>query len=97
MIAPEACTTMTDVRDGVDAVDERLVALLGLRFRFMDAAARIKQDRAHIRDEPRKAAVIAHARAVAAREGADPEIVAMLYEILVEASIAYELRRFDAA
>ena len=86
---------MAEVRAGVDALDERIVTLLATRIRFMDAAARIKQARGEVRDEPRKAAVIAHARAVAEREGMPPAIAAALYEQLVEASIAYELDRFD--
>lgn len=96
MTAPENCRTMAEVRAGVDALDERIVALLAERFRYMDAAARIKADRAQVRDEPRKAAVIAHARQVAAREGADPEPIALAYEALVEASIAYETTQWDA-
>jgi len=95
MTAPEDCRTMAEVRAGVDALDERIVALLAGRFRYMDAAARIKPDRSQVRDEARKAAVIAHARAVAAREGADPEPIAHAYEALVEASIGYELTRWD--
>ncbi len=86
---------MVEVRAGVDALDERIVALIAMRTRFMDAAARIKEHRDQVRDEPRKAAVIAHARLVAAREGMPPDLVGQVYECLVEASIAYELMRFD--
>ena len=86
---------MAEVRAGVDELDERLVALLAVRTRFMDAAARIKERRNQVRDEPRKAAVIAHARAVATREGMPPDIAGAVYETLVEASIAHELERFD--
>ncbi len=88
---------MAEVRAGVDALDERIVALLAVRTRFMDAAARIKTARDQVRDEPRKAAVIAHARAVAAREGMPADMAGAVYEALVEASIAHELARFDAA
>ncbi|MGI4732787.1 MAG: chorismate mutase [Janthinobacterium lividum] len=95
-IDPADCTTMVEVRAGVDALDEAIVALLARRFRFMDAAARIKPERNHVRDEARKMAVIARARAVAEREGAPAEPIARLYERLVEDSIAYELARFDA-
>ena len=59
MIPPEDCETMAEVRAGVDAVDLQIVELLGIRFRFMTAAARIKQDRGTVRDEERKALVIA--------------------------------------
>ena len=54
---------MKEVRAGVDALDRELVALLAQRFAYMDAAARIKPERGHVRDEARKAAVIANARA----------------------------------
>ena len=55
MIDPDQCRTMTGVRTGVDDVDQRIVALVARRFGYMDAAARIKLDRATVRDETRKA------------------------------------------
>jgi isochorismate pyruvate lyase len=94
-IAPEACATMLDVRAGVDSLDRELVALLAERFRFMDAAARIKPGRDQVRDEARKRQVIANAQAEASRLGLDPAVVAMLWEALVEASIAHELEQWD--
>ncbi|MFL6756239.1 MAG: chorismate mutase, partial [Sphingomicrobium sp.] len=48
---PAECMTMTEVRAGVDDVDRQLVALVARRFRYMDAAARIKPDRSAVRDE----------------------------------------------
>ncbi|MBD8547630.1 chorismate mutase [Sphingomonas sp. CFBP 8760] len=89
------CTTMAEVRAGVDRLDTELVALLARRFAYMDAAARIKPARAAVRDEDRKAAVIAQARAEAARLGLPAEAIADLWERLVEISIAYELAAFD--
>lgn len=86
---------MTDVRAGVDALDRALVTLLAQRFGYMRAAARIKQDRASVRDEARKAAVIANARAAAADQGVPDAVVAELWETLVEASIAYEFDHWD--
>lgn len=96
MIEPGECQSMSDVRAGVDEVDERIVALLGVRMRFMDAAARIKPRRDQVRDEDRKAAVIAHVRDAAVRSGFPPALAGQLYDALIEASIAYELERFDA-
>ena len=93
--APQDCTDMAEVRAGVDAVDRALVALLASRFGYMDAAARIKPERSAVRDEGRKAQVIAQARAAAAEMGVPEGVVADLWEQLVEASIAYELEAFD--
>ncbi len=87
---------MAEVRRGVDSLDEQIVTLLARRMRFMDAAARIKQHRGEVRDEARKAAVIANAVGAARRAGAPEELVRDLYQMLVERSIAYEYDRFDA-
>ena len=61
---------MAEVRAGVDQVDRELVALLARRFAYMDAAARIKPTRDAVRDEARKAQVIANVRAPCPRGGA---------------------------
>ena len=96
-VRPADCRTMEEVRRGVDALDAEIVALLGERFRYMDAAARIKPDREAVRDEERKADVLAKVAARAEKEGVPPATVADLYERLIEDSIAYEFERFDAA
>ena len=96
MIAPKNCTTMSEVRAGVDAVDQQIVTWLGERFRFMDAAARIKPTRGEVRDDVRKAEVIANVRQAAAAHGVPDELITRLYDMLIEGSIAYELEKFDA-
>lgn len=95
MIAAADCRSMAEVRAGVDATDRDLVALLRRRFDFMEAAARIKPDRAAVRDEPRKAEVIANAAAAAQAAELPVGLASALWDILVEASIAHELDRFD--
>ena len=94
-IDPQDCTTMLEVRAGVDAIDRALVALLARRFGYMDAAARIKPERGQVRDEARKAQVIENARAHARAAGIPEAPIADLWDRLVEASIAYELEAFD--
>lgn len=94
--SPTSCETMAEVRAGVDAVDADLVALLVRRFGYMDAAARIKADRATVRDEGRKAEVLANVARHAAAAGLDPERIRAIWDVLVEQSIAHELARWDA-
>lgn len=93
---PTDCTTMAEVRAGVDQVDAELVALLARRFGYMDAAARIKSDRDSVRDEVRKAQVIANARRAALDLRIPQDVIAAMWETLVEGSIAYEFDRWDA-
>lgn len=95
ILAGPDCTTMAEVRAGVDQLDRELVALLARRFAYMDAAARIKPSRDRVRDEDRKRQVIDQACAEATRLGVPEAVVAEMWERLVEGSIAYELATFD--
>lgn len=94
-LSPDACITMTEVRAGVDALDRELVALLATRFSYMRAAARIKLGRDAVRDEARKASVIAAAVAEAQAQGIPADVVGDIWERLVEGSIAYEFAEWD--
>ena len=92
---PQDCSTMAEVRAGVDDTDRKIIALLTRRFGYMDAAARIKPDRAVVRDEARKAQVLDNIRVEASKHGLDSELLAHLYDQLIEACIAYEFEEFD--
>ena len=94
---PADCRTMAEVRAGVDSLDRLLVELLAERFRYMDAASRIKTERGAVRDESRKAQVIANVADHARELGVPIDLVTDLWERLIEGSIAYELDRFDRA
>ncbi|HEX8058403.1 MAG TPA: chorismate mutase [Novosphingobium sp.] len=95
-LAPEDCQTMLDVRAGVDALDAELVGLLARRFAYMRAAARIKPTREAVRDERRKAEVIANAVARAEAAGLPGDLIGHLWDQLVEGSIGYELGEWDS-
>ncbi len=86
---------MAEVRIGVDTTDRELVALLDRRFGYMRAAARIKPNREAVRDEDRKASVIAAAVSDAQARGIPGEVIADIWECLVEGSIAYEFEEWD--
>jgi isochorismate pyruvate lyase len=90
------CTDMRQVRDAIDGLDTLIVSLLAERMRYIEAAARIKPRRDTVRDEIRKAEVIAHAVKVANDRGFPPRIAYRLYDLLVESSIEHELEAFDA-
>ena len=96
LLLAEQCQTMAEVRAGVDQIDRELVALLARRFDFMKAAARIKSDRGAVRDEDRKQQVIDNVRREARAAGIPENVVASVWEALIEGSIAYELERFDS-
>ena len=92
---PESCMSMSEVRQGVDALDRVLVTLLAERQRYMDAAARIKGKREAVRDEARIEDVVGKVRASASEAGLSPEIAEPVWRTLMERCIAYEFDAWD--
>lgn len=95
MTRPDACTTMAEVRAGIDSLDRQLVALIAERLRFIAAAARIKTDRGAVRDEWRKADVLSKVEATSRELGVPTDLTADLWERMIEYSIAHEFVLFD--
>lgn len=93
--APADCETMAQVREGVDALDRKLVALIAERSRYMEAAARIKPSRDKVRDEWRIEDVVSKVKAEAGRSGLPVEIAEPVWRELIERSIAYEFSVWD--
>jgi len=94
-IAPPDCTTMAEVRQGVDALDRALVALLAERQGYMDAAARIKSDRGVVRDEARIEDVVTKVRTAAREAGLSEAIAEPVWRTLIDRCIAYEFGVWD--
>ena len=87
---------MAEVREGVDALDRELVRLLVTRQGYMDAAARIKPSRDHVRDEPRIEQVVANVLSEARKQGLSESIAEPVWRELIERCIAHELDEWDA-
>ncbi|HYD04261.1 MAG TPA: chorismate mutase, partial [Reyranella sp.] len=94
-VAPEACASMAEVREGVDALDRALVQLIAERVRYMDAAARIKDDRGVVRDEARIEDVVAKVKAAATQAGLPHAVAEPVWRQLIERCIAHELVEWD--
>lgn len=92
---PEDCKTMLDVRKGVDTLDRELVRLLVTRQGYMDAAARIKQDRDAVYDADRIEDVVSKVLETAKSEGLNPEIAEPVWRKLIERCIAHEFEVWD--
>lgn len=93
--APAECETMKEVREGVDSLDEQIVALLAIRQNYMNAAARIKPSRDMVRDEARIEEVVANVKANANKVGLSHAIIEPVYRLLIEKCIEHEFGIFD--
>ena len=94
-VDPADCRSMVEVRQGVDALDRALVALLAERQRYMDAAARIKPNREAVRDTARIEDVVAKVKAAPREAGLSEEIAEPVWRLLIERCIAHEYDAWD--
>lgn len=93
--APADCISMAEVRQGVDALDRALVALLAERQAYMEAAARIKPSRDVVHDEARIEDVVAKVLAAARATGLSPDIAEPVWRLLIDRCIAHEFATWD--
>ena len=94
-VDPAECQSMTEVRQGVDALDRALVALLAERQRYMDAAARIKPHRDAVFDQARIDDVVAKVLVAAEAHHLSPDIAEPVWRTLIDRCIAHEFSTWD--
>ncbi len=94
-MAVQHCATMADVRQHIDALDDRIVALLAERSGYVAQAARIKQNADQIYDGPRIEFIIARVRAQAASAGAPEAVMEATYRAMIAAFIDFERGEFS--
>lgn len=94
-VDPSDCQSMVEVRQGVDALDRALVALIAERQRYMEAAARIKPDRDAVHDDARIQDVVTKVLAAAEAHHLSPDIAEPVWRTLIDRCIAHEFGVYD--
>lgn len=88
------CETMADVRRHIDALDDRIVALLAERGAYVAQAARIKQRADQILDTARIEFIVDRVRAQAREAGASEAVMETTYRAMIDAFIEFERGEF---
>ena len=90
----EHCDTMADVRRHIDALDQRIVALMAERSGYMTQAARIKQNAHQVHDQARIDFIVGRVMAMAQAQGAPEAVIEAAYRAMIDASIEFEHGEF---
>ncbi len=85
------CTTLEEVRNNIDRLDQQIVTLLAERGRYVSQAARFKKDTDGVKAPQRVEQVIAKVRDLAQTMGANPEVTEQVYRAMIAAFIQQEL------
>ena len=95
MKQPDECANMTDIRAEIDALDRQVIALLGQRFQYVKAAATFKTSTTSVKAPERFQAMLQHRKQWAEQEGLNGDVIAKLYEDLVNHFIAEEMKHWQ--
>jgi len=93
-VVVQHCETMADVRRYIDALDDRIVALLAERSSYVAQAARIKSNANQIVDNARIEFIIDRVRAQTREAGAPEAVMEATYRAMIAAFIEFERGEF---
>lgn len=91
--SPADCRDMSDIRDEIDHLDRAVIALLGQRFKYVQAASKFKTSAAAVHAPERFKAMLQQRREWADEEQLNPAAIEKLYSDLVQHFIAEELQQ----
>jgi isochorismate pyruvate lyase len=92
---PDACASFGELREAIDTLDARLVALLAVRQAYIERAARLKSARELIHDEAWAQEVVSKVIEEGKRTGLSAAIAEPVWRTLIEVSIAHEVDGLD--
>lgn len=88
-----SCNSLNEVRDNIDRIDRKIVALLAERGAFVTQAASFKNTTDEVKAPNRVEQVIAKVTALAQAQGANPAVVESVYRAMISAFIEAELKQ----
>lgn len=95
-IPPDRCTSLDEIRAGMDAIDRQIVSLIANRVAYVRAAAKFKTSSANVAAPDRVAAVLKTRRDWAEAKGLSGEVVESLYRDLVAYCVSEEHKQWEA-
>ena len=94
MKTPDECANMEDIRAEIDRIDQDVIALLGVRFQYVQAAEKFKTSRESVKAPDRFAAMLRQRRGWAERAGLSPDAIEKMYSDLVKYFINEEMMKW---
>ena len=91
---PAECSNMQEIRAAIDQLDRGVIALLGQRFKYVQAASKFKTSTATVQAPQRFQALLQQRRVWAVEEQLDADVIEQLYRDLVQHFIAQELQQW---
>lgn len=95
MKSPEDCTSLDDIRVGIDTIDREVIAALGRRLAYVKAAAAFKPTLESIAAPDRVGHMIPERRIWAQEAGLDADFIGPLFAQIIHWFIAQQVRHWQ--
>ena len=92
---PEECQSLEEIREGMDALDRQIIAILVRRVAYVKAAAKFKTTAASVAAPDRVQKVLDTRRAWAEEAGLDGDVVRGLYRDIVTYCVGEEKKHWE--
>ena len=88
------CTSLNEVRQEVDKLDDQIVKLIGARNAYIHQAARFKESVEEVKAPDRVDDVIQRVRHKALELGVSPNLMTDLYTLMIDEMVESEIAEF---
>jgi len=88
------CTSLNEVRQEVDKLDDQIVKLIGARNAYIHQAARFKESVEEVKAPDRIDDVIQRVRHKALELGVSPNLMTDLYTLMIDEMVESEIAEF---
>ena len=88
---PKDCANIQDIRTEIDKLDRQIIALIGQRFKYVQAAAKFKTSETSVKAPERFKSMLKQRRIWAEQENLNPDVIENIYRDLVNYFINEEL------
>ncbi|MFT3753009.1 MAG: chorismate mutase [Paludibacter sp.] len=89
--SPSECCNKEEIRQQIDRIDQEIIALFGLRFKYVSEIVKYKHDAESVVAQDRKNQVIQDRGKWAEEHGLDKATFEQIYRFLVDHNIGKEL------
>lgn len=88
------CSSLEEVRENIDRIDDAIIKLIAERGAYVVQASAFKKSEAGVKAPNRVEAVISKVRTKAEEHGANPDMVESLYRNMINQFIQMEIAEF---
>lgn len=88
------CSSLEEVREEIDKLDDQIVELIAKRNRYIHQAASFKESVEEVKAPERVDAVIQKVRSKALSLNLSPNLIAKLYKIMINEMVESEIAEF---